>query len=98
MAILPIGSVVKLNNGDEKLMIINRAPLYNQNGEIGYLDYSACIYPNDKVADQVYFFNDENIEDVYFKGYIDEQEELFQQEYEDKIKNVKYPKFKIEDK
>lgn len=97
MTILPIGSVVKLKNGEVKLMIINRAPLYNQNGEIGYFDYSACIYPNGKVEDQVYFFNDENIQKVYFEGYKDEQEELFQKEYKEKIKNVKYPKFKIED-
>lgn len=69
-------------------MIINRAPLYNQNGEIGYFDYSACIYPAGKVEEQVYFFNHENIEKVYFKGYIDEQEELFQQQYEEKIKDV----------
>ncbi|GAB3799614.1 DUF4176 domain-containing protein [Virgibacillus kimchii] len=97
MEILPIGSVVKLKNGEVKLMIINRAPLYNRDGVIGYFDYSACIYPNGKVEEQVYFFNDENIEKVYFKGYIDEQEELFQQEYEEKIKNVNYPKFKIDD-
>lgn len=97
MDVLPIGSVVKLNNGDVKLMIINRAPLYNQGGEIGYFDYSACIYPTGKVEDQVYFFNKENIEKVYFKGYVDEQEELFQQHYKEKVKTVKYPRFKIED-
>ena len=97
MEILPIGSVVKLKNGEAKLMIINRAPLYNQDGEIGYFDYSACVYPLGKVEEQVYFFNNENIETVYFEGYKDEQEELFQQEYEEKIKDVKYPKFKIED-
>lgn len=39
MNILPIGSVVKLHNGDVKLMFLNRAPLYNQNGEIGFFQH-----------------------------------------------------------
>jgi len=94
--ILPIGSVVQLKNGDVKLMIINRAPLYNQEGVIGYFDYSGCIYPGGKVEEQVYFFNNENIEKVYFVGYKDEQEELFQRQYEEKIKETSYPKFKVE--
>ncbi|MGP4040978.1 DUF4176 domain-containing protein [Gracilibacillus sp. D59] len=96
MEILPIGSVVRLKNGDVKLMILNRAPLYNQDGVIGYFDYSACVYPAGNIEEQVYFFNSENIENVYFKGYIDEQEELFQEQYEEKISNVTYPKFKVE--
>lgn len=96
MRILPIGSVVRLKNGDVKLMILNRAPLYNKEGVIGYFDYSACVYPFGKVEEQVYFFNDENIEEVYFEGYTDEQEEQFQKAYEEKIKQVNYPKFTID--
>ncbi|WP_231710819.1 DUF4176 domain-containing protein [Gracilibacillus suaedae] len=96
MEILPIGSVVQLKNGDIKLMILNRAPLYNQDGVIGYFDYSACIYPAGKIEDQVYFFNNENIKKIYFKGYVDDQEKLFQEQYEEKIKNIQYPKFKVE--
>lgn len=96
MKLLPIGSVVRLKNGDIKLMILNRAPLYNKNGVIGYFDYSACIYPTGKVEDQVYFFNHENIEEIYFKGYIDEEEELFQEKYQLKMKDIPYTKFQIE--
>ncbi|GAE95482.1 EsaC protein analog [Gracilibacillus boraciitolerans JCM 21714] len=96
MEVLPIGRVVRLKNGDIKLMILNRAPLYNQNGVIGYFDYSACIYPAGKIEEQVYFFNEENIDEVYFKGYIDEQEEQFREEYDEKIKQINYPKFEVE--
>ncbi|MDF2909376.1 MAG: hypothetical protein K0Q56_256 [Sporolactobacillus laevolacticus] len=96
MSLLPIGSVVQLKNGDVKLMILNRAPLYNKNGVIGYFDYSACIYPTGKVEDQVYFFNHENIAEIYFKGYIDEEEELFQEKYQLKMKDIPYTKFQIE--
>lgn len=97
MDILPIGSIVRLKNGDVKLMILNRAPLYNKNGSIGYFDYSACIYPTGKVEEQAYFFNRENIEEVFFEGYVDEQEELFREKYKEKMKDINYPKFSIDD-
>lgn len=97
MKLLPIGSVIRLDNGDVKLMILNRAPLYNKNGVIGYFDYSACIYPSGKVEEQVYFFNHENIAEIYFEGYQDEEEALFQERYRSKIKNISYPHFKIDD-
>ncbi|WP_371817489.1 hypothetical protein [Virgibacillus sp. MSJ-26] len=29
-------------------MIINRAPLHNKNGVIGFFDYFACHYPKDQ--------------------------------------------------
>lgn len=96
MEILPIGSVVRLKNGDVKLMILNRAPLYNQNGVVGYFDYSACLYPAGKVEERAYFFNNENIEKVYFKGYIDEAEEKFQEQYKENIGKVNYPRFEVE--
>lgn len=75
---------------------MTRAPLYNQKGVIGYFDYSACIYPTGKVEEQVYFFNNENINEVYFKGYVDEQEKSFQEQYEKKMKDIKYPKFSVD--
>ncbi|BBO00022.1 DUF4176 domain-containing protein [Sporolactobacillus terrae] len=96
MNLLPIGSIVRLEDGDVKLMILNRAPLYNQKGVIGYFDYSACIYPSGKVEEQVYFFNHENIAEIYFEGYRDEEEELFQEQYRLKMKDSPYPRFKIE--
>lgn len=97
MNVLPIGSIVRLKNGNVKLMILNRAPLYNKDGVTGYFDYSACIYPTGKIENGAYFFNKENIEEVYFEGYKDEQEELFREEYKKKLKNINYPKFSIDE-
>jgi len=45
MRILPLGTIVRLKEGTEKLMVTSRLPLCNHNGKIGYLDYGACIYP-----------------------------------------------------
>lgn len=51
--LLPLGSVVKLKNGEQKIMIISRLPLYNNEGTIGYFDYGACLYPNGQVDQQM---------------------------------------------
>lgn len=92
---LPIGSVVQLKNGEAKLMVLNRFPLYNDNGEIGYFDYSACLYPNGNTDNQAYFFNQEKIEKVWFEGYVDETEEQMQQRFELEKGNIKYPHLKL---
>ncbi|MGN0292252.1 MAG: DUF4176 domain-containing protein [Lachnospiraceae bacterium] len=96
--ILPIGSIVKLKNGERKLMIINRAPLYNNEGTLGYFEYSACLYPNGHVDQNVFFFNEENIEEVLFEGFCDEEEEEFQIAYEEQVKKTPYPKLRLERK
>lgn len=93
--ILPIGSVVRLKNGTQKIMIINRGALFNNEGIIGYFDYSACIYPYGQTDQVVHFFNEEDIEEVCFEGYIDESEDSFCKEYQEKIKEISYPKFKL---
>ena len=95
MSILSIGSVIRLNEGDRKLMIINRAPLYNDNGIIGYFDYSACLFPEGYTNQQVYFFNNEDIAEIYLEGYVDEIEEKFRAAYDEQISKITYPKFSI---
>ena len=42
----PIGTIILLNEGKRKIMILNRGSLCkNEEGEINYFDYSGCIYP-----------------------------------------------------
>ncbi len=61
--ILPIGSVVKVNNFDVKLMITTI--LLNED-----YDYRGVPWPfGDISRDIKYVFNHEDIEKVYFKGY-----------------------------
>ncbi|MBA4538448.1 DUF4176 domain-containing protein [Bacillus aquiflavi] len=72
---LPLGSIVLLERGEEKLMIIGRKPIVeNINHENVYLDYMACRYPVGMAEDEVYFFNDEDIEEVIFTGYAEAEE------------------------
>lgn len=94
--ILPIGSVVRLKRGEQKIMITCRAPLYNNNGTIGYFDYSACLYPVGQTDQQSYFFNEEDIAEVFFEGYRDEEEEKFCELYEKTISQVNYPRLHLQ--
>lgn len=94
--LLPIGSIVILNNGKQKLMIIGRGSLYNNGGTIGYFEYSACIYPFGQANQQVLFFNHENIKEVLFEGYHDEDEEAYCKLYEKQIQECNYPRLELE--
>ena len=95
MKLLPLGSVVKLKNGEQKIMITVRLPMYNNKGTIGYFDYGACLYPNGQVDQKTFFFNEEDIEEIYFEGYIDESEAKFQKKYREEISDIKYQKLTL---
>jgi len=95
MKILSIGSVVRLKQGERKLMVLNRFPLSNQNGIVGYFDYSGCLYPEGHISQDVFFFNSEDIDEVFFEGYIDENEGKFRSVYEEKVAQIPYPKIAV---
>lgn len=53
-----IGSIIYLKEGSQKLMIINRGPIVEIEGQKYMFDYSACKYPVGVVEDQIYYFNE----------------------------------------
>ena len=55
MQLLPIGSVVKLKNSDQPLMITTRFPIANFNGKEGYFEYDSCLYPQGAYHNQHFF-------------------------------------------
>ncbi|EPU19824.1 hypothetical protein SAG0135_00015 [Streptococcus agalactiae LMG 14609] len=73
-----LGSVIELKNDSHKVMITSRFPLYDNEGQLGYFDYSGCIFPISIVGNETYFFNLEDIDKVLFEGYYDENEEEMQ--------------------
>ncbi|QXE01474.1 DUF4176 domain-containing protein [Terribacillus sp. DMT04] len=75
---LPIGSIVYLKEGTSKLMILNRGPIIELDGNQKLFDYSACVYPVGLVHDNVLYFNKENIDEVLFEGFKDSDEERFE--------------------
>lgn len=71
---LPIGSVVILNGGIQKLMIISRGMVIQRNGKQYLFEYGGCIYPQGLVSDKLLYFNNEDISEIIFEGYHDEDD------------------------
>lgn len=84
---LPIGSIVYLAGGNQKIMILNRGPQTEQNGEVVFFDYTGAMYPSGLDVEQVYYFNHEDVDQVVFTGFIDDDEERFVSLYKDWIQD-----------
>jgi hypothetical protein len=80
--VLPIGSVVYLSGGNQKMMILNRGPRVERDGHNTFFDYTGAMYPNGLDPKQVYYFNEEDIDEVVFEGFKDTDETRFVELYE----------------
>lgn len=75
---LPTGSIVLLKNATKKIMICGRLQTDVKSGEV--YDYSACFYPEGIINPrELYLFNNEQIEKVFYLGYQDEEEFQFEE-------------------
>ena len=75
---LPIGTVVMLKEGKKRVMITGFLSMAGEEKKQKVYDYSGCIYPEGFLSsNQVCLFNHEQIETVYFKGFVDEEETNF---------------------
>ena len=69
-SLLPIGSVVLLNNSNKRVMIVGRVQKNTETGKVW--DYSACLYPEGMInPSELILFNDDQINSVYFIGFQD---------------------------
>lgn len=85
---LPIGSIVRTEGAQRKLMVIGRVVTTEENDTI--FDYVGIPYPegiND--TDKMYFFNRDQIEELLFIGFQDHEALLFQSEVLDKLGELK---------
>ncbi|MGN0533083.1 MAG: DUF4176 domain-containing protein [Eubacterium sp.] len=72
---LPLGSVVYLNEGNKKVLIIARGLIAkNGDGHI-FFDYGGVPYPEGLVDDQMAYFQHDSISKVVFKGFSDMDDE-----------------------
>ena len=73
---LPIGSVVLLKGAKQKLMITGF--YIKAEGVDTIFDYSGCLYPEGIISSQENgVFNHDQIEQVFFRGYQDDEEIAF---------------------
>lgn len=74
--LLPIGSVVLLKEGKKKVMIFGIKQTDKASGK--EYDYIGVVYPEGNLGEQLqFFFQHENIDQVFFRGYEDEERDRF---------------------
>lgn len=74
---LPIGTVVMLKGGKKRAMITGFCSVPKEDPKKMY-DYSGCIYPEGFISSEmVCLFNHDQIDKVYYKGLIDDEETKF---------------------
>lgn len=81
---LPIGTVAMLKGGKKRVMITGFCVSPNEAKEKRF-DYSGCLYPEGIIkSNQSLLFNHEQIERIYYMGYVDEEEKTFK----NNLKNI----------
>lgn len=86
--LLPIGSVVLLKDGTKKVMITGFYVMSEKNKETVF-DYSACLYPEGVISsDKNLLFNHNQIEQICFMGYENEEEKEFKQKLSSAINEI----------
>ena len=76
--LLPLGSIVLLENGEKRIMIYGRRQKAIVNDE--EYDYVACLYPEGNISEEfTYLFNHSDIKEVIHTGYSDEEDAAFLQ-------------------
>lgn len=85
---LEIGTIVYLKKGNQKLMIISRGGVVKKGNTNIIYDYSACLYPTGYIAEQIYYFNEENVDCILHRGLYDEDEKRFQDLYKDWVEKA----------
>ena len=72
--LLARGSIVVLKGGYKKLMIVGRMQLQGEEEKLW--DYLGVLYPEGYLGnDYTFLFNNEDIDEVIFKGYSDLEDE-----------------------
>lgn len=75
--LLPIGSIVLLKEGEKRLMI-NGIMQNDAGGTRQSYDYLGILYPEGHIGEGFqYLFNHEDIDNIVFRGYEDEERAEF---------------------
>lgn len=82
--LLPIGSIVLLVDGTKKLMIYGRKQRIKTSNQV--FDYLGCLYPEGYISPAYSFvFNHEQIQEVVFRGLVNDEETQFVEEVLSKV-------------
>ena len=95
--LLPLGSVVFLEEGTQKLIIIGRGVIFedSDSSEQVFADYMGTLYPSGFQKNSNIFFQHENIDRVVFRGYSEEEEKRFLEVYNNWKGTIKVKRAKV---
>lgn len=83
--LLPIGSVVKINGADKKIMIIGNNLVVG--GNKTNIDYMGVPYPEGFISDKTFiFFNHDLLTEVFYIGYISAEMQIFKNQISKTVK------------
>jgi len=68
---VPLGSVVLLKGGTQKLLVIARALFVRAEETNVFFDYAGVLYPEGLNSDRLAYFNHDGISKVVFEGFND---------------------------
>lgn len=96
--LLPLGSIVYLEEGTQKLVIVGRGAIFDDpdSGEQVFSDYMGVLYPMGLQPESTIFFQHENIDEVVFEGYHDEEEDRFLKIYHEWEQNLTVPRKEVD--
>lgn len=89
---LPLGSIVILEGGIKKVMIVAVGMGGQLEQQIHYFEYGGSLYPEGLMGDAVLFFNHENIQEVIWRGYTDQEDETIKENLQKWISESGYTK------
>ena len=73
---LPLGSIVILKGGVQKVVINARGLVSMATNPAGFFDYGGSLYPQGIVGDQILYFNHKDIARVVFEGFSDDDDKM----------------------
>lgn len=73
---LPLGSVVILKGGVQKVIIVARGLVAKLTGDPVFFDYGGVLYPQGLVGENIMYFNSEDIRLTVFEGFKDSDDAL----------------------
>ena len=85
--LLPLGSIVYLNEGNKKVMIIARGLVAKNGDGLIFFDYGGVPYPEGLMDDQMAYFQRDAVKKVVFEGYSDLDDEATVDKIESYILN-----------
>ena len=87
--LLPIGSVVLLENSKKKVMVVGLAQRSAQNPDRIY-DYVGVVFPEGFLdASKIILFNNNNIDQVFMIGYQDAEELSFKMRMDEALRKLR---------